>query len=56
MSIDAEEAAIRTVIVNALTEQTGGVGRGIDALVAMRQAEGIVKALTIAGYQIKRQT
>jgi hypothetical protein len=53
MSIDAEEAAIRTVIVNVLTE-LGVDGRGFDALFAMRQAEAIVKTLKIAGYEIKR--
>jgi hypothetical protein len=53
MSIDAEEAAIRTVIVNVLTE-LGVDGRGFDALFAMRQAEAIVKALKIAGYEIRR--
>jgi hypothetical protein len=53
MSIDAGEAAIRTVIANALM---GGLedGRGFDALFAMRQAEAIVKALKIAGYEIRR--
>jgi hypothetical protein len=28
--------------------------RGFDALLAMRQAEAIVKALKIGGYEIKR--
>jgi hypothetical protein len=28
--------------------------RGFDALFAMRQAEAIVKALKIGGYEIKR--
>jgi hypothetical protein len=54
MSIDAEEAAIRGVIGNVLTGQLGVDGRGFDALSAMRQAEAIVKALKIAGYEIKR--
>jgi hypothetical protein len=55
MSIDAEEAAIRTVIAGALVDnhETGG-GRGFDVLFAMRQAEAIVRALKIAGYAIKR--
>jgi hypothetical protein len=54
MTIDAEEAAIRTVIAGALAEHGEPSGRGFDALFAMRQAEAIVKALKIAGYEIKR--
>jgi len=54
MSIDAQEAAIRTAIANALMGGLEGGGRGFDALFAMQQAEAIVKALKIAGYQIKR--
>jgi hypothetical protein len=56
MSIDSEEAAIRTVIVSALMGHLEASGRGFDALFAMRQAESIVKALKIAGYEIKRLT
>jgi hypothetical protein len=51
MSIDAEEAAIRTVILGAHSEAGE---RSFDALFAMRQAEAIVKALKIGGYEIKR--
>ena len=54
MSIDAEQTAIRTVIVSALMGHFEASGRGFDALFAMRQAEAIVKALKIAGYEIKR--
>jgi hypothetical protein len=54
MSIDAEEAAIRRVIVGALMGHSEASGRGFDSLVAMRQAEAIVKALKIGGYEIKR--
>jgi hypothetical protein len=54
MSIDAEEAAIRTAIVGALMGHSEASGRGLDSLVAMRQAEAIVKALKIGGYEIKR--
>jgi hypothetical protein len=54
MSIDAEEAAIRTVIVGALMGHSEDGDRGFDALLAMRQAEAIVKALKIGGYEIKR--
>jgi hypothetical protein len=54
MTIDAEEAAIRAVIAGALVEHGDPSGRGFDALFAMRQAEAIVKALKIAGYEIKR--
>jgi hypothetical protein len=43
MSIDSEEAAIRTVIAGVLVEHAEAGGRGIDALHAMRQAEAIVK-------------
>jgi hypothetical protein len=55
MTIDAEQAAIRTVIAAVLAEQGEGSGRGLDALVAMRQAEAIVKALGAAGYEIRRR-
>src|ERR1700694_1649793 len=37
MSIDAEEAAIRTVIVGALMGRSEAGERGSDALLAMRQ-------------------
>jgi hypothetical protein len=43
MSIDAEEAAIRTVIVGALMAHSEVGERSFDALFAMRQAEAIVK-------------
>jgi hypothetical protein len=56
MTIDAGEAAIRTVIVTALVEHGETSGRGVDALFAMRQAEAIVKALEHAGYGIKRRS
>jgi hypothetical protein len=55
MAIGAEQAAIRTVIANAIVEHVGESGRGIDALFAIRQAEAIVKALEVAGYEIKRR-
>ena len=45
MSIDAEEAAIRTVILGALRGDPEGGERDFDALSAMRQVETIVKAL-----------
>jgi hypothetical protein len=54
MPIDAGEAAIRTVIAEALIEHGETSGRGLDALSAMRQAEAIVKALEYAGYEISR--
>jgi hypothetical protein len=53
-TIDAEEAAIRAAIVNVLVGDSEASGRAFDALFAMRQAEAIVKALKIAGYEIKR--
>jgi hypothetical protein len=54
MSIDAEEAAIRTVIVGALTAPSEAGERAFDALFAMRQAEAIVKALKVGGYEIRK--
>jgi hypothetical protein len=56
VTIDAGEAAIRTIIVTALVEHGETSGRGVDALFAMRQAEAIVKALEHAGYEIKRRS
>ena len=53
MSIDAEQSEIRTVIVGALVGHLEAHERGVDALFAMRQAEAIVKALKIAGYEIR---
>jgi hypothetical protein len=55
MAIGAEQAAIRTVIAGAIVDNVGESGRGIDALLAIRQAEAIVKALKVAGYEIKRR-
>jgi hypothetical protein len=54
MTVDSLEAAIRIVITEAIIEHSETSGRGFDALLAMRQAEAIVKALAIAGYEIKR--
>jgi hypothetical protein len=54
MTIDAGEAAIRMVIASVLAEQVEIGGRAFDALSAMRQAEAIVRALAVAGYEIKR--
>jgi hypothetical protein len=56
MTIDAGEAAIRNVIANVLIEHGEIGGRGLDALLAMRQAEAIVKALEHAGYEISRRS
>jgi hypothetical protein len=55
MAIGPEQAAIRTVIAGAVVQQVEESGRTIDALSAMRQAEAIVKALDLAGYEIKRR-
>jgi hypothetical protein len=55
MAIAHEEAVIRTVIAGALVENVGESGRSIDALFAMRQAEAVVRALELAGYEIKRR-
>jgi hypothetical protein len=54
MPIDAVEATTRTVIAHALVESHDASGRAADALLAMRQAEAIVRARAIAGYEIKR--
>jgi hypothetical protein len=51
MTIDAGEAAIRTVIAAAIAQHGEAGGRGLDALFAMRQAEVIVKALEHAGMR-----
>jgi hypothetical protein len=56
MTIDAGEAAIRTIIVTALVEHGEASGRGLDALFAMRQAEMVVKALQQAGYEIRHRS
>jgi hypothetical protein len=56
MAIGAEQASIRTVIAGALAEHVSESGQSVDALVAIRQAEAIVKALKVAGYEIKRRT
>ena len=56
MAIGAQQAAIRTVIASALAEHVSEGGRSVDALVAVRQAEAIVKALERAGYEIKSRT
>jgi hypothetical protein len=54
MSIDAEEAAIRTVILGALRGDPEAGDRNFDALSAMRQAETIVRALKMCGYEIRK--
>jgi hypothetical protein len=56
MTIDADEAAIRTVIAAAIARHDEANGRGLDALLAMRQAETIVKDLEHAGYEIRRRS
>ena len=56
MAIGAQQAAIRAVIAGALAEHVSESGQSVDALVAIRQAEAIVKALERAGYEIKPRT
>ena len=56
MTIDATATAIRLVIANSLVENGESTGRGLDALFAMRQAEAIVRALELAGYEIRQQS
>jgi hypothetical protein len=55
MTIDGAQAAIRLVIAEALSKNAEIGGRGFDALFAMRQAEAIVRALDLAGYEIRRK-
>jgi hypothetical protein len=55
MAIGLQQAAIRTVIAGALAEQVGDSGRTFDALLAIQQAAAIVKALELAGYELKRR-
>jgi hypothetical protein len=55
MAIGAEDAAIRIVIANALVENGEDSGRAFDALLAMRQAGAVVRALELAGYEIRRR-
>jgi hypothetical protein len=56
MAIGAQQAAIRAVIASVLAEHVSDSGQSVDAIVAMRQAEAIVKALERAGYEIKSRT
>ena len=51
MAIGAQQAAIRAVIAGALAEQVSESGQSVDALVAIRRAEAIVKALELAGVR-----
>jgi hypothetical protein len=55
MAIDDEEAAIRTVIAGVLVGHGNENGRAADALLAIQQAAAIVKALDVAGYEIRRR-
>jgi hypothetical protein len=50
MAIGAQQAAIRAVIASALADHVSESGQNVDGLVAMRQAEAIVRALEVAGY------
>jgi hypothetical protein len=43
------------VIADALVEYGSENGRTFDVLFAMRQAEAVVRALELAGYEIKRR-
>jgi hypothetical protein len=55
MTVDAVQAAVRTVIAAALAQHADPNGRGLDALLAMQQAEAVTKALEHAGYEIRRR-
>jgi hypothetical protein len=52
LTLSAEDAAIRTVILGALRGDPEGGECNFDALSAMRQAETIAKALKVCGYEI----
>ena len=54
-TIDGGEAVIRMVIASVLAEHGEIGGRAFDALAAMRQAEAIVRALDLSGYEIRRR-
>jgi hypothetical protein len=56
MSIHAEEAAIRTVILGALRGDPEASYRNFDALSTMQQAETIVRALKMSGYEIRKMS
>ena len=43
-------------IAPILAEHAAESGRSVDALFAIRQAEAIVRALELAGYEIKSRT
>jgi hypothetical protein len=43
------------IVADLIARQSEIDGLGLDALVAMRQAEAIVKALGHAGYEIRRR-
>jgi hypothetical protein len=49
MTLDAGEAAIRTVIAAVLAQYGEASGRGLDALLAMRQAEPLSTPGTRSG-------
>jgi hypothetical protein len=53
--VDAGQAGIRTVIAEAIMEHGEISGRALDALFAMRQAEVVVRALELAGYEFRCQ-
>jgi hypothetical protein len=42
------------MIAGAIVESFDASESAVDALLAMRQAGAIVRALTVAGYEIKR--
>jgi hypothetical protein len=55
MAIETEQAAIRMIIASAISQQSESSGRVSDALLAMQQAEAVVRALVFAGYEIRRR-
>jgi hypothetical protein len=55
VAIGDEKAAIRTVIAGVLVGRGNENGRAADALLAIQQAAAIVRALELAGYEIKRR-
>jgi hypothetical protein len=55
MSIDVTEGAVRVVIAAVLAQHSEGSGRGLDALIAMQQSEAVVRALELAGYEVRKK-
>jgi hypothetical protein len=55
MTIDAAEGSIVLVIAAGLAHYTEATGGKLDAAASMQQAELVVRALELAGYQIRKK-